>query len=190
MILRREVRKGAVLAESALIYPILFMLVLGVILLGLGVVRYQQVSHITREASRWASVHGAKYGTDPLNTDANKRAATPQDVYDNAIVPYAAGMQTGTLTFTTTTNATDQTITYTGVNDAGTITYSITWHMDANGNPDKNPTRLVTVTDPATGLNQEVARSNTVTVTITYAWNTGLFGSIPVTCTSVNAIFY
>src|SRR4051794_3543843 len=123
MILRRTVRKGAVLAESALIYPILFMLVLGVILLGLAVVRYQQVSHITREASRWASLHGAKYGTDPLNADPNKRAATPQDVYDNGVVPFAAGMQAaGTLTFTSTTDATANTITYTGTSPDGTIT--------------------------------------------------------------------
>jgi Flp pilus assembly protein TadG len=190
MILRRKARKGSVLAESAMIYPVLFMLILGVIMLGIGVFRYQQVSHISREASRWASVHGQKYGTDPLNTDTNKRAATPQDVYDKAVVPFAAGMQAGSLTYTTTQNTGANTITTTGVNADGSITYSITWNMDANGNPDKNPTRVVQVYDATTALTKDVARSNTVTVTITYTWNTGMFGTIPVSSTSVNTIFY
>lgn len=161
MLLRRKVRTGTILIESALVYPVLFLLVLGIILIGLAVFRYQQVAHISREASRWASVHGSQYARENKTT-----AATPQDVYDNAIAPQAAGMQNGA------------------------ITYSVTWNTDAAGNPDKNPTRVVQVTDPITGLSKEVLRSNTVTVTVTYTWNTGLFGTIPVTSTSVNTISY
>lgn len=161
MLRRRKARAGTILAESAMIYPVLFLVVLAVILLGIGVFRYQQVSHISREASRWASVHGGQYALEN-----NTTAATPQDVYDKAIKPYAAGMQ------------------------IEGITYSVTWNTDAQGNPDKDPTRVVQVYDPATGLNKDVQRYNTVTVTVTYTWNTGLFGTIPVSCTSVNTIFY
>jgi Flp pilus assembly protein TadG len=161
MILRRKPRSGAVLVESAIIYPVLFLLSLAVILLGLSVFRYQQVSHISREASRWASVHGARYAQETGNT-----AATPDDIYNNAIVPQAAGMQ------------------------LDGITYTVTWNLDANGNPDKRPTRAVQVLDPTTNQLKDVAQSNTVTVTVTYNWNTGLFGSIPVSSTSVNTIFY
>ena len=166
MLRRKKARPGTVLAEAAFIYPVLFLLVLAIILLGLSVFRYQQVAHISREASRWASVHGEQYAKDPLNSDPSKRAATPQDVYDKAITPFAAGMQTDG------------------------ITYSITWNTDANGNPDKRPTRTVQVVDPATGLTKPVAVSNTVTVTVTYTWNTGLFGTLPVSSTSVNTISY
>ena len=193
MMLRRQTaRPGTVLVEAAFIYPVLFLLVLAVILLGLGVFRYQQVAHVAREASRWASVHGEAYEKDPLNGTPGKRAATPQDVYDNAIAPFAAGMQTaGTTTYSVTqdTSASPPTITYTGTNQGG-ITYSITWNMDAKGNPDKRPTRIVQVPDPITGLAKEVAVSNTVTVTVTYTWNTGLFGTLPVSSTSVNTISY
>lgn len=161
MLLRRKARTGSVLIESALIYPVLFLIVLAIVILGVGVFRYQQVSHISREASRWASVHGNKYAQEN-----NTTAATPQDIYDKAIKPYAAGMQ------------------------LEGITYSVTWNTDAQGNPDKDPTHTYTYTDPATGIPTLKARSNTVTVTVTYTWNTGLFGTIPVSCTSVNTIFY
>ncbi len=161
MLRRKKARPGTVLAEAAFIYPVLFLLVLAIILLGLSVFRYQQVAHISREASRWASVHGEQYAKEN-----NTTAATPQDVYDKAITPFAAGMQTDG------------------------ITYSITWNTDANGNPDKRPTRTVQVVDPATGLTKPVAVSNTVTVTVTYTWNTGLFGTLPVSSTSVNTISY
>jgi len=41
VILRRTTaRRGTVLAESAMIYPVLFLLVLAIILLGLSVFRY------------------------------------------------------------------------------------------------------------------------------------------------------
>ena len=161
MLRRKKARPGTVLAEAAFIYPVLFLLVLAIILLGLSVFRYQQVAHVSREASRWASVHGEQYAKEN-----NTTAATPQDVYTNVIVPHAAGMQ------------------------AECITYSVTWNTDANGNPIKTPTRIVQVVDPATGLTKVVSVSNTVTVTVTYTWNTGLFGTIPVASTSVNTISY
>lgn len=190
MLRRKKARPGTILAEAALVYPVLFLLVLGIILLGLGVFRYQQVAHISREASRWASVHGEQYEKDLLNTTPGKRAATPQDVYDNAVAPFAAGMDTQGVAFSVTRNATANTITFTGVNQAQSITYSITWVMDAAGNPDKNATRIVLAVDPATGLTQDVSVSNTVAVTVTYTWNTGLFGTLPVSSTSVNTISY
>ena len=168
MLRRRRARTGSVLIECALIYPVLFMLVLGIILLGLSVFRYQQVSHISREASRWASVHGAQYAKE----NSPNTAATDQQVYDNAIAPQAAGMQNGA------------------------IAYSVTWgHTDSAGNwvTDKNPTWVYQPpgTNPTTLLPYTpVKKNNTVTVTVTYTWNTGLFGTIPVSSTSVNTIQY
>ena len=166
MMRNRKVRRGTILVEAAFVYPVLFLIVLAIILLGLSVFRYQQVAHISREASRWASVHGTLYAKERTASGTPTTAATPQDVYDNAIVPYAAGMQ------------------------AEGITYSVTWNTDANGNPIKTPTRIIQVVDSATGLTKDAAVSNTVTVTVTYTWNTGLFGTLPVSSTSVNTISY
>jgi Flp pilus assembly protein TadG len=161
MMLKRKVRTGSALIEAAVVYPLLFILMLGIILLGIGVFRYQQVASISREASRWASVHGSQYAQEN-----NTTAATSADIYNHAIAPNAAGMQ------------------------LNGISYAVAWNLDAKGNPLTNPLGTVQSTDPATGLPVDVPRSNTVAVTVTYSWNTGLFGVIPVSCTSVNTISY
>src|SRR4051794_24727629 len=105
MLRRQKARTGTVLAEAALIYPVLFMAILAVVLLGLSVFRYQQVSHISREASRWASVHGATYAKEN-----NTTAATPQDICDKGVTPFAGGMSTQGMTFTSAANAAAGTI--------------------------------------------------------------------------------
>lgn len=56
MKLNRHARRGTVLVESAVVYPVVFLIVVSIILLGTAVFRFQQVAHIAREASRWASV--------------------------------------------------------------------------------------------------------------------------------------
>src|SRR5262245_23318657 len=108
---RTTARRGAVLAECALIYPVMFLLLLAIILLGLSVFRYQQMAHISREASRWASVHGGKFAEEN-----NTTPASAQDVFDKAVVPYAAGLGTGGMNYTVARDTTANTITYTGVN--------------------------------------------------------------------------
>jgi Flp pilus assembly protein TadG len=162
MMLRRKARTGSILIEGAFVYPVLFLLILAILLLGSAVFRFQQVSHISREASRWASVHGAQYAQEQ-----NTTPATATDVYNNAIVPMAAGTM-----------------------DLNGITYSVTWNTDAQGNPITSPVSGVLSIDPVSGKPVIVAVQNTVTVTVTYAWDTGLFGVIPVSSTSVNTIQY
>jgi Flp pilus assembly protein TadG len=153
MMLRRQKRRGSILVESAMIYPVLFLIVLGIILLGIGVFRYQQVAHIAREASRWASVHGAKYAQETGNP-----AATPTDVYNNVIIPQAAGM---------------------GLDNLG---YSVTW--------DTSNTQTHTITVGSGSSSTVATVTNNVIVTVTYTWNTGLFGSIPVSSTSITPMNY
>jgi hypothetical protein len=210
MILNRKgrARAGTILVESALIYPVLFLLILGVILLGISVFRYQQVSHISREASRWASVHGAEYEKDTIQANQNsadwatpgRRAATADDIYNFAILPQAAGLPRGALTYAVTQDATPRpkyyagdygTITSTGTNTDGSVTVTVTWNRKSDGTADTRPTRTVTLADAtAPSGYRDLAEYNTVTVTVRYSWNTPLFGAIPVSSTSVNTIFY
>jgi Flp pilus assembly protein TadG len=150
MMLRRHRRRGSALVESAMVYPVLFLLVLGIVILGISVFRYQQVAHIAREGSRWAAVHGARY-----SRETGLPKTTPQSVYDKVIVPQAAGM---------------------GLDG---ITYAVTWTTN------QEQTHSAVVIDPATGNDKVVTVANTVSVTVTYSWNTGLFGTIPVSSTSV-----
>jgi Flp pilus assembly protein TadG len=149
MLRRQRQRRGASLVESALVYPVLFLVMMGILLLGLAVFRYQQVSHMAQEGARYASVHGGRYAEE-----GNGPPATPADVYNNAIKPHAAGMQTSA------------------------ITYSVVWNSDNT----QTSTTLVGST--------MVTRENIVTVTVTYSWNTGLFGTLPVSRSASSKMHY
>lgn len=97
MILRRTSRPGTTTVECAIIFPLLFVLVVGVIVGGLGVFRYQEVAALAREASRWASVRGATY-----ERYSGKSAATAEDVYENAIRPKLVALDPTKLTYKVT----------------------------------------------------------------------------------------
>ena len=47
-----------------------------------GVFHYQQVASLAREGSRWASVHGTQF-----EKETEIPAATPEDVFNTAILP-------------------------------------------------------------------------------------------------------
>jgi hypothetical protein len=89
-----SVRRGASLVEAAFVYPIMALLTVGVVILGMGVFRYQMVAALAREGARWASVHGGQYAADGVGTKA-----TPSTVYSNAIQPLAVGLDTSQLSY-------------------------------------------------------------------------------------------
>ena len=81
-------RRGATVVECAIIYPITFLLMLGLIIGGLGVFRYQEISSVAREGARWASVHGYQSAAEASSTGVGT-PTTASDVYTNAIKPQA-----------------------------------------------------------------------------------------------------
>jgi Flp pilus assembly protein TadG len=95
-------RKGTTTVEFAIICPIVFFLIFSIIIGGLGVFRYQQTAALAREGARWASVHGGQFAEE-----TRQLAATPADVYTNAIAPYAVGLNPAQLTYTVTWNRTN-----------------------------------------------------------------------------------
>src|SRR4051812_31909451 len=98
MIVRGEQRRsGAVAVEMAAISPGLVLFLFGLIVIGLGVFRYNQTSYLAREAARYASVRGDDY---PRDTAGRPAAATQQSVIDNVIKARATGLDPGKLTTT------------------------------------------------------------------------------------------
>ncbi|MDW8222069.1 MAG: pilus assembly protein [Gemmatales bacterium] len=93
-------RRGGALLEFALVAPLVFLLLFGLIIGSLGVYRYLQVAALAREASRWAAVHGAHYCQEH-----GQPAITAQDVFQRAIVPRAVGLDVGQLSCTVVWNA-------------------------------------------------------------------------------------
>ncbi|WP_439624364.1 TadE/TadG family type IV pilus assembly protein [Gemmata sp.] len=159
MLLRRPRRRGAALVEAALVYPILFLLVFGILIMSLVVFRKQQVNYLAAEGARYACVRGAKYAEE-----TRKAAATADAVLNNVVVPQAAGMNPSALTVTAAWNA---------------------------SNLQAQP---VTVNDPVrypSGSHSGVEfRANSVSVTVTYTWNTGMFGTYKLASTCTHPIEY
>jgi Flp pilus assembly protein TadG len=79
------------------VLPVAVLLVFGLIIGAIGVYRHHQMALVTREAARWASVHGTDY-----QAATHKAAATAQDVYEQAIKPKAVDLDLSKLTYEVT----------------------------------------------------------------------------------------
>jgi Flp pilus assembly protein TadG len=108
------------MVEAAIVLPVAFMLILGMIVIGLGVFRYQQVASLAREGARWASVHGGSYASETGNAAANAAA-----VYSNAIQPNAAGLDTSLITYSVTWDDPSKNPIY--LSNAATNTYRVNY---------------------------------------------------------------
>ena len=74
----RTTKRGQAMVELALIAPLFFMMLFGIIVLGIGVFYQQQVTNAAREGARYASVHSA---TARCPTVSNETPSAPPDSY-------------------------------------------------------------------------------------------------------------
>ena len=95
-------RPGATVVECAIVFPVLFLLVLGLLVGAAGIFRYSQLASMTREAARYASVHGGQYAQE-----MNVTAPAPADIYNNVVLPRAEGFDTSHLSYSITYNSTN-----------------------------------------------------------------------------------
>jgi Flp pilus assembly protein TadG len=129
----RRQRRGATLVESALVLSVTLLLIVGLVVLGLGVFRYQQTAAVAREAARWASVHGGLYAQE-----TGQPAAT-RDAVKNQVIPrYSTGLDPNSITSFTVTwdNASEMPIYYDSTNqvfksNAVHVTISYQWIPEA-----------------------------------------------------------
>jgi hypothetical protein len=84
-------RWGGTLVEGAVVGSLSLLLLLGMVVIGSGVFRYQQVASLAREGSRYAAVNKA---TQP---DATA-------IMNNCLLNYAAGMNSNKLSCTVNWN--------------------------------------------------------------------------------------
>lgn len=123
---RKHMRRGATIVEMAIVGPMAFLLLIGLLIGSLGAFRYQQVSRLARDASRWAAVHGTQYATD-----AKVSAPTATDIYNTAIKPYAQGLDLSKLTYTVTWN-TNNSVSHQAVVGGQTVTVANTVTVTIN----------------------------------------------------------
>ncbi len=78
-------RRGMAAVECAMVYPVAIVLLLGTIIMGLGIFRYEQLQALAREGARYASVHGPLYASE--NNQSEASTAT--------VLTYVQGMAVG-----------------------------------------------------------------------------------------------
>ena len=93
-------RSGATVVECAFVYPVFFLLILSLLVGAAGVFRYSQLASLSREAARYASVHGGQYAQEMKVT-----APAPADIYNNVVLPMAVGFDTSQLNYSITYNS-------------------------------------------------------------------------------------
>jgi Flp pilus assembly protein TadG len=86
-------RRGVTLVESAAVQLVLFLLLFGVLVGGIGIFNYQEVAWLSRDASRYASVRGSGYAQA-----TGKSSPTAQDILTQVVLPEAATMDPNQLT--------------------------------------------------------------------------------------------
>lgn len=90
---RTKHRRGVSIVEMAIIGPVFVFLLIGMVVGGLGVFRYQQVAALTYESARWASVHGSNY-----SRVTGKPRADSESLLTDVIYPRASGLDVSKLT--------------------------------------------------------------------------------------------
>jgi Flp pilus assembly protein TadG len=152
--------------EFAVVAPVTFLILLGLVVGGLGVFRYQEVAHLAREATRYASTHGGDYQLEGMPGTTGVPA-----VFSNAdIQAYLAGKTVAL--------------------DSTKLAVNISWSAPATIVPLNLPIYLIV--DPTIPPSQQKVERNYVTVTVTYQWMPEVFlvGPINLTSTSKIAMSY
>lgn len=83
----RQSRSGAILVETAIVYPVFILFLLAIIIKGIGVYQYDMLACAAQEGARTLSMRGAAY-----STEAKVPAYTQQKLRDEVVVPTAVGV--------------------------------------------------------------------------------------------------
>src|SRR6266571_1672537 len=100
MLRSSTVRHGATILEFAIVAPATFLLLLGLIVGGLGVFRYQEVAHLAREATRYASTHAGQYSTDGTPASTGVAAVSSNADIQASVATKSVGLDPSKLTVT------------------------------------------------------------------------------------------
>lgn len=173
MLLNRATRRrGAHLVETAFVFPLVMLLVAGLMVGSMGVFRYQEMAYLAREAARFAAAHGGQYQKENAAaiTQGTLPNVTSAYLVSNIVQANAVSLDSSRLQVTVNFN---------------TSSGSYSWD-DTTDNGNRWPYSTLTVN----GTNYNV--TNTVSVTVTYQWMPEwlVVGPITLTSTSVMPMCY
>jgi len=152
-------RRGVTMMEFAVICPMALFLLFSIFVGGMGVFRYQQVSHLAREGARYASTHGGMYQQEGI----------PQ--------------QTGVPAVSSSTDLSNYLAGKTVLLDANKLNVNVSWTAPSSYTPANMPS--FEDTDPNLDPPGQSVIQNYVVVTVTYQWFPELYliGPITLSCT-------
>jgi hypothetical protein len=172
MRLRSAPRHAATVLEAAIIYPAAVFLLISLVIGGMGIFRYQQVSYIAHQTARYTATHGGQYANE--NATAIQAGTLP-DVNDaylatNIVEANAIAMDTSQLSVQVNL-----------ITAGGTFDWD-----DTCSNGHRMPTSTTTSGSDST------AHTNTVSVTVTYQWLPELYliGPLTLSSTAVQPMSY
>jgi Flp pilus assembly protein TadG len=120
-------RRAVATVEAAFVFPVVVFFILAIIVGAAGIFRYAEVCYVSREGARYASVHGTDYAKESGNP-----AATPADVFANAIRPKLMLLSADRLTYDVTWDKSNSPYSTLAdfekpVNNTVTVTVTYTW---------------------------------------------------------------
>jgi Flp pilus assembly protein TadG len=123
--------RGVSAVECAIVFPVTIFLMLGMLVLGLGSFRNQQLQALAREGARYASVHGPNY----VLAASGNQLASPSTVqaYVRGLAVDLSGVQCTTVTYSSTSalpSTVSVTLTYTWTPER--YFQSMTWTVQSS----------------------------------------------------------
>lgn len=155
--------------EAAIVLPITFLLILGLLVGGMGIFRYQEAAHLARLTARYAAVHGGQYTQE--NAAAIQTGSLPS-VNENFLAQNIAAANAIAL------DPRNLSVSVTITTPSGTYDWDDTKDTN-NRSPYSNSTD---------NNGKVIAVTNTVNVTVTYQWLPELYLVGPITLTSTSIL--
>jgi Flp pilus assembly protein TadG len=153
-------RRGAALVEFAVISPVVFFVILALFIGGMGVFRYQEVSHLAREGARYASTHGGKYQQDGIAAQSGVPAISSSADLSNYLTGKTVSL------------------------DSSKLQVSVSWTAPSGYTPANMPSYMDT--NPNLIPPGQVVIYNNVIVTVTYQWFPELYLTGPITLSATS----
>jgi Flp pilus assembly protein TadG len=121
---RCQNRRGVTAVESAIVYPVTMLLLIGTTVVGLGNFRYQQLQSLAREGARYASVRGPNYVAATGGTEASTSSVQS---YIAGLSAGMSGLECSAVTYSATTDPCTVSVTVTYTWDPVAYFPSMTW---------------------------------------------------------------
>jgi Flp pilus assembly protein TadG len=158
----RPQRRGATSVEFAVVGSVTLFIIFALVIGGMGVFRYQEVAHLAREGSRFASTHGGQYQLDGLDTQTGVPAISSNSDMQAYLASRVVGL------------------------DPNSVTVTVSWSAPSQYTPRNMPS--YDDTDPTLVPPGQITIYNYVTVTVSYQWTPDLYLTGPITLSSTSTV--